>query len=117
MIIGVLFLEETHEDKKDRRDIGLEIGDWMLNFWRSETVAEKGDLMNEGLYLLADERSSGYSTMRCSPTLSATTLCADEMPQQIPATDLSVPVKQKLGVASAFTKQVVLLIVSYGLLA
>ncbi|CAH6720517.1 uncharacterized membrane protein [[Candida] jaroonii] len=30
LIIGFLFLEETHEAYKDKRDIGLEIGDWIL---------------------------------------------------------------------------------------
>ena len=31
VVIGILFLEETHEDRKYRRDIGLEIGQWLLN--------------------------------------------------------------------------------------
>jgi hypothetical protein len=30
VVFGILFLEETHADKKDRRDIGLELGQWIL---------------------------------------------------------------------------------------
>jgi hypothetical protein len=30
VLIGFFFLEETHVDKKDRRDVGLEMGRWML---------------------------------------------------------------------------------------
>lgn len=29
MIVGILFLEETHYRQKKRRDVGLEIGDWI----------------------------------------------------------------------------------------
>jgi hypothetical protein len=28
--IGFLFLEETHQEKKARRDVGVEIGSWIL---------------------------------------------------------------------------------------
>ncbi|TKA62982.1 hypothetical protein B0A55_10739, partial [Friedmanniomyces simplex] len=31
LTVGILFLRETHEDKKERRDIGCEIGDWILS--------------------------------------------------------------------------------------
>jgi hypothetical protein len=30
LVIGVLFLEETHAEKKHRHDLGLEIGKWVL---------------------------------------------------------------------------------------
>lgn len=36
LVVGVLFLEETHEDKKHRKDYGLELGAWIEAQLRSK---------------------------------------------------------------------------------
>jgi len=74
LTIGMLFLEETHEDKKERRDIGLETGNWILSrFWRSAAApvsSRKGDHSEEA-YMLAceDDLPPDYSSTASSPVL------------------------------------------------
>lgn len=109
MVVGILFLEETHEDKKHRRDIGLEIGDWILGFFHSETIAEKGGFMQEDFHLLVDGQFPDYSSTESSPMLSPVSVRAT------PST--SNAATRHLGMSGAFTNQVLLIIVSYGLLA
>ncbi|KAH0066235.1 MFS general substrate transporter, partial [Aureobasidium melanogenum] len=57
MTVGILFLEETHEDLKGRRDYGLDIGDWILDFFRPNQLHEKA---GETLALFEDA-TPGYS--------------------------------------------------------
>ncbi|GAB7349358.1 hypothetical protein MBLNU459_g8487t2 [Dothideomycetes sp. NU459] len=116
MIIGILFMEETHEDKKHRRDIGLEAGDWILSFFTSEQTLEKRGFGEESLTLLVDA-PPGYSSVESSPALNP--ISVGDLPVQI-----QTPVHQTLGTdrrtsatIKAFTPQVILNIVSYGALA
>lgn len=117
MIVGILFLEETHEDKKDRRDFGLEIGDWILNLFCSETIDEKGGIVEESFHLLSetmDGQASDYSSTGTSPTLTPVVSAGDLVP---PIRPLNAAVKHKMGMSNMFSKQVLLVIVSYGILA
>lgn len=120
MTIGILFLEETHEDKKDRRDIGLDVGDWLVGRFRSRSVSEKGGFIGEGFHLLAEavDDHSGHSSTESSPSLApVSTSIAELPPHSLRSGDLAPLVKSEAAVVSAFTKQVILVIVSYGLLA
>lgn len=112
MVVGILFLEETHEDKKDRRDFGLEAGDWLLSFFRPDQTSEKRGFGEESLTLLVDA-PPGYSSAESSPTLNPITVG-----------DLPTPVHPTAGmdrrasaVTNVFSYQVVLNIISYGVLA
>jgi len=109
MIVGILFLEETHEDKKYRRDIGLEIGDRLLSFFHSETIAEKGGFMQEDFHLLVDGQFLDYSSTESSPVLSPVSMRNNRCTGHVS--------KRQLGLSGTFTNQVLLIIVSYGLLA
>jgi len=121
MVIGLLFLEETHEDKSSRRDYGLEIGDWLLGFFCTESVSEKQGII-ESMALLDesdDESSPAYSSTESSPALAPVTMGIGEVPpHSIAPTQIQLPQRApKAGLCGALTKQVMLVIVSYGLVA
>ncbi|KAH0291692.1 MFS general substrate transporter [Aureobasidium namibiae CBS 147.97] len=112
MVIGVLFLEETHEDLKGQRDYGLDIGDWILNFFRPNQLEEKA---GETLALFEDA-APGYSSSQSSPTVNPTLV--GELPNE--AQPVSLPMSSRrrdAAVSKAFTWQVCLNIVGYGILA
>ncbi|KAL0254437.1 hypothetical protein SLS55_009912 [Diplodia seriata] len=118
LIVGILFLEETHEDKKDRFDLGLEIGKWMMRKVRGQSEPElsvdaKKTYLEEACYLLAeeseDEQPPGYRSTEGSPRL----------PSISSAASLRTPPRAapKPSMRSAFTPQVMLNIIGYGILA
>ncbi|KAK0774627.1 hypothetical protein LTR75_016814 [Friedmanniomyces endolithicus] len=145
LIIGILFLKETHEDKKDRRDIGCEAGNWILGHFRrtSETVStsRKEEHTEETLVLMMDdELPPDYNCTTYSPTLPSTTGLPPPAYQSVEGTPrnseallgvedtFSSEVEEALqgaernakrssSVSSAFTKQVIFNIVGFGILA
>ncbi|PSK33639.1 hypothetical protein B9Z65_7526 [Elsinoe australis] len=122
MIVGLLFLEETHEDKKDRRDIGLEVGDWLLQRFRRPIIFnEKARIVEEEYRLLRDSDSRDscdYSSMDSSPALLPMTISTAELSSGGPAAlEGGTPQSQNAGLVGTFTPQVIMIIVSYGLLA
>ncbi|CAK3765533.1 related to permease of the major facilitator superfamily [Lecanosticta acicola] len=143
MIVGVLFLEETHEDLKDKRDRGLETGNWILGCFRRTAVdrvsARKGDLSDETLVLI-DELPPDYRSIASSPALTPIAVSGlpppayrsiDGSPRNSLNTtsdDFARDVEEALnreqaqqkarsGLGQAFTKQVILNIIGYGILA
>lgn len=113
MVVGILFLEETHDDKKDRRDIGLETGKWLLTFFRTPhcDCEEKVGFAEESLTLLV-ESPPGYSSQAPSPALNPVSL--GDLPLR---NEEKPPSLSRLSLVSPFTRQVVFNIVSYGILA
>ncbi|CAD0014860.1 unnamed protein product [Aureobasidium pullulans] len=113
MVVGILFLEETHEDLKDRRDYGLDIGDWLLDFFRPNQIDEKA---GETLALFEDV-PPGYSSSESSPALNP--ILVGELPNEAqPASpQLAGSSRRDAAVSNAFTWQVCLNIVGYGILA
>lgn len=118
LIVGLLFLEETHEDKKDRLDVGLEIGKWIMRKVRGQrepelSMAAKTGYLEEAVYLLAeeseDEQPPGYRSTEGSPRLTSIST----------ASSLRTPPRAnpKPSMRSAFTPQVMLNIIGYGILA
>lgn len=113
MIVGILFLEETHEDLKDRRDYGLDIGDWILDFFRPNQLHEKA---GETLALFEDA-APDYSSSQSSPLVNP--ILVGELPNEAQPVS-SQPTcsrRRDAAVAKAFTWQVCLNIVGYGILA
>ena len=119
LAVGVLFLQETHEDKKYDEDRGLSAGKWLLaKVWRresNESFNEKDASLDEMTSMLEDHDmdSHAYRRTDSSPTLCSTRTSMSEPPsfsldqEKAPAP----PVRQ------AFTKQVCLNILCYGILA
>jgi MFS family permease len=129
LAIGILFLEETHEGKKQRRDPGLEAGKWILNRVRGCTTAKSSriektsDLMEVQALIHSDEPLPGYRSTEGSPQLPSTPSPSPEEPLSLDLnrcesafSSRSRP-KPKPAVSKAFTRQVALNIVGYGILA
>lgn len=128
VVIGILFLEETHAEKKYRRDPGLEAGKWLVA--RLSRCAEKKPSHSEKSRLVEDGEESevasllsqdeedqppGYCTTESSPKIPTTQ--SNQSPETLDLNDVRVVRKARKPVTKAFTKQVVRNIVGYGILA
>ncbi|KAF2458572.1 MFS multidrug transporter-like protein [Lineolata rhizophorae] len=119
LIIGFLFLEETHEDFKMRRDLGCETGRWLLVKLlrvRGDSPREKVGYFEETLNLIAedDEQPPGYQSTESSPRLSCTTPRAQAASKKCPEKS---HLTRQTSIWQAFTRQVALNIIAYGILA
>lgn len=123
VLIGILFLEETHAERKHRRDVGLEAGKWLLNRFSNRltpVITGKASEMIEEYRVIPedDEPPPGYRTTEGSPRLPSS---RSSSPCAIPAS-LNVSGEPPSshtarGVKKAFTRQVILNIVGFGILA
>ncbi|KAJ5465717.1 hypothetical protein N7530_009504 [Penicillium desertorum] len=107
IVVGVLFLEETHPEKKHRRDPGLELGRWLVNLcWGSRVqLPDHSDVDVKEKYF---DAPPGYETAESSPCLR---------PVDDGVSDDCDLEGQKSPAPKAFTRQVILAIVAYGILA
>lgn len=120
VVIGILFLEETHAEKKHRHDPGLAAGKWILSkFTRCANLkasrSEKVTDLDEVSSLLSDDQPPGYRTAEGSPKLPSTP--SPEPQEVLDLNDSRVVTRSKPAATKAFTRQVVLNIVGYGILA
>ncbi|KKZ64944.1 hypothetical protein EMCG_09178 [[Emmonsia] crescens] len=117
--IGILFLEETHPEKKFHRDRGIELGRWLIGaFSTKPTLAEetgveyKSPIQYDEVQVLADQQPPpGYRSIENSPRLSSV---------KVPGRNSNVnqqPSKQRHGFVKTFTPRVTFVILSYGILA
>lgn len=120
VVIGILFLEETHAEKKYRHDPGLEAGKWLLSKVRGCTAAKQircekvGDIP-EVVSLLEDQSPPGYRTTEGSPQIS-TAIIADSH-DTLGLDTRYIARRIKPAAKKAFTRQVVINIIGYGILA
>lgn len=86
MAVGILFLQETHEDIKYDEDRGLEAGKWLLRkVWRQESKEsfnEKDASLDEMTRMLEDHNinTHAYRSTDSSPTLCSTRTSMSEPP-------------------------------------
>lgn len=119
VVIGFLFLEETHAEKKYRRDVGIEAGRWLLNSMpscvRPKSLRSKKPFDPSEVQPLieGDDQLPGYQTAQGSPHLRMT---APPEPQDLLSLRF-IPVRPKPTIGKAFTREVVLITVGYGILA
>ena len=114
-------MDETHAEKKYRRDPGLKAGKWILS--KFSRCAESKPSRNEkfkGLdeftpLLNEDEQPPGYRTTEGSPNLPSTP--SPEPQESLDLNDMHIAPRPKPAATKAFTRQVVLNIVGYGILA
>ncbi|KAL8868566.1 MAG: hypothetical protein Q9174_004907 [Haloplaca sp. 1 TL-2023] len=116
IIVGFLFLEETHEERKYRRDYGLEIGQRILRCFDRQsrsTSSEKtgGESLEESRSLLEDEEPPGYRTTEGSPRYPSSRSLSPVAPPKYQR------ISKPPGMERAFTRPVVIHIIGYGILA
>jgi len=117
--IGILFLEETHPEKKHRRDRGLELGHMLLDgLLRSRLqLPEDGKIdmdRDADHFLFEDDPPPDYKSIEGSPRLASVkdprpTSQEDDLERQSKSKDC--------GFRSIFTRQIIFNIISYGVLA
>jgi hypothetical protein len=119
VIVGLLFLEETHEDKRDRRDAGVELGRFLLRKigFGKETV-DFGGLNEESVsFLNGDEKAAvAYSSTESSPRTSSVRTSTTEIDPTLRRHLQEAP-KKSLSWRRIFSRQIVLNIASLGFLA
>ena len=108
IVVGFLFLEETHPEKKLRRDHGLELGHWLVGkFWGSSRVQlsqeEEKNVAEDYFDVPPPEYRSNESSPRLGP-----------VPDN---DDIESQIKGQQDTPTVFTRQVVFNIIAYGILA
>ncbi|KAI9847604.1 MAG: hypothetical protein M1837_002178 [Sclerophora amabilis] len=121
--IGILYLEETHEERKHRRDVGLEIGRWIWTQLRRQrpdchnhSKAGDANLEDSQPLFAEEEQPPGYCTTEGSPQLRCSKMMGPDT-QELPDLEDIIAPEKPPPVVRAFTKQVVLNIIGYGILA
>ncbi|SMR41667.1 unnamed protein product [Zymoseptoria tritici ST99CH_1E4] len=130
MIVGILFLEETHEDLKEKKDVGLEVGNWIIARFvgkPADRISCSKEEMSEETLCLIDDLPPDYRSTASSPALLPTSVSGlpppayrsidEDMSFDVEETLSRNEQKAKLAVSRAFTKQVLLNITGYGILA
>ena len=107
IIVGFLFLEETHPEKKLRRDHGLELGHWLVaKFWGSHVEVPQDKKDDADDYF--DVPPPKYRGKEFSPRLGPVVSDDDDIEGQV---------KAQQEAPKTFTKQVFFNIIAYGILA
>ena len=145
IVVGLLFLEETHEDMQDREDIGLQVGRSIEGFFRNgsrQALNSKatGTTIETYRLLGEDDQPPDYKSAASSPGLGATTEVLPPPYQSINSSSPTINIdtdiieslddssiesasysesmnKHRSGVWNALNTQLVLNIVGYGILA
>lgn len=105
---GILFIEETHPDMKHSRDIGRKTGEYLIEkFCGSRSKFSLGDKAGSQSTCTEVDHSDpppGYRTNENSPLLSSTD------PE-------SIRVKEDRSFGAAFDRQIIFIIIGYGIVA
>ncbi|KAL2023007.1 hypothetical protein VTK56DRAFT_3917 [Thermocarpiscus australiensis] len=123
VLIGILFLEETHAEKKRRRDPGVELGNYLLSLLPRRKREGKAkltakDAEEQPLLIEADEPLPGYRTDRNLPRRASPLGAALDEPLDLEeARGDPLSRSETKPATKIFTKPVVMIIASYGILA
>jgi MFS family permease len=120
IVVGILFLEETHAEKKFNRDVGLEMGQWVIGKFTKSSSDEREErkisdaCLDDSHSLFGPPQPPGYQSTEDHPRISS----------------MNVPVLSTYGntnrhhsgrhnraFTKGFTPQVISVIVGYGILA
>lgn len=128
LTVGFLFLEETHAEKKYRRDRGVEFGKYLTSrlfgkdscFRRLLRLRRRRGKNGEEQPLLGetDESLPGYRTADGSPELTSVEgPIMQEPPLDLESTGEIVEAQPEKKPERTFTKPIISIIINYGLLA
>ena len=123
LTVGLLFLEETHQDKRGRDDLGLKLGRQLLRAIPCLGSRSADDVDSEDARRRAIDEKGDYRVIPNSPHMTATRKSSiDESSMPISEKLVDVEVREpsqepKVSFYKSLTKQIKLIIVSYGLLA
>ncbi|KAL9602256.1 MAG: hypothetical protein Q9219_001980 [cf. Caloplaca sp. 3 TL-2023] len=124
ILVGILFLEETHQEKKYKRDVGLETGQKLLKLFDRQQYSKTSHItigvnFEDSRALLDDEPPPGYRTTEGSPRYpSSRSLSPAAPPYTCSTGEMKLERKTApMGVQKAFTKPVIVHIIGYGILA
>ncbi|EGO59083.1 hypothetical protein NEUTE1DRAFT_120959 [Neurospora tetrasperma FGSC 2508] len=122
LAVGFLFLEETHAEKKYRRDRGVELGRYLTSrlfgknncFRRRLRRGKNGE--DQPLLGETDESLPGYRTADGSPELTSVEGPIMQEPLDLESTGEMVEAQSEKP-ERTFTKPIIFIIINYGLLA
>ena len=123
-MVGILFLEETHVNMKHKRDVGLEIGEWITRRCLREKPCQFSDKAGDAHFtettslLYEDDEPPGYRTTDGTPRQQISrsqSPCNARL--RLNLRDKEGLKLQPNGLRQAFTHQVILNILGYGILA
>lgn len=130
VIIGFLFLEETHTAKKQQRDAGRELGDRLVDLVGKVPICRGLGRSAEKASLLANDGLTGYNSTIGSPGLTESDeplplyQSRESSPNLAPRSDIDPKLCSGRGHSEVdktavviFTKPVIMNIMSYGILA
>lgn len=123
LFIGILFLEETHAEKRFQRDRGLELGNYLLSRLPCNRIrSTKGKVPEEQPLLFeVDEPLPGYLTTQTSSNLSSMTTPAERDSLDLEASpgqgNRGRTIKSEKTPGKTLTRSIILIIASYGILA
>jgi MFS family permease len=121
--IGILFLEETHSEVKHRHDAGREAGQWILKNVKSlfglKTEYVEIETIDKDAHMLMDDTASSYRSSASTPRMHAS------RPNSLPSSGSSTPrlssspyfERKRAMHQRTFSRQVILTIIAYGVLA
>lgn len=123
--VGILFLEETQETKRDRRDPGLELGQWLSGkIWQrkpehSYSKLEEANFEATAALMHDDGHPPSYDSDHSScpsPTVKCKENAIHEL--DLDGAELACkPSSARTSCCTAFTKQVWINVLAYGILA
>lgn len=122
IVVGFLFLEETHPEKKHRRDPGRELGHWLITQCCGSRVQLPGDSdvgVEETKYFVYGDVPPEYESAESSPCLRPVNVSVGgRVDGDVGGADYNSDIEgQKPAAPKAFTRQVIFTIVAYGILA
>lgn len=127
VVIGILFLEETHSKRKHERDRGVELGNYLISRITGTPCPKrtpppitklkpkpKPKADEQQPLLLDSDDLPGYRTAEGSPRVAS---ASGPVLEETLDLEASTPTKAAKHTGKTFTRSIMLIIVSYGLLA
>ncbi len=119
VIVGLLFLEETHTEKKRQRDRGVELGKYLLSCLpgrnrEADSAAKSAE--EQPLLFEAEESLPGYLTNGSAAGPSSAPVISEPDSRETGCAQQGSAAETK-ATTSIFTKPVLTIIASYGILA